>query len=236
VLSVNPTYDESGKHTGFVGVSSDIRAIKQQVLEQLSQKEAINDSSAVLEFDLNGSLIESNEYCLKSLELSSTDNLKSLLGNLNNYLNAENKAQLERGVPCKVTLKVKNNDKTSAFECIVTGLKDLNGSIHKFVAFGNDSSQRNKVIEETHATMSQVLERIQEIVTTINSVSNQTNLLALNAAIEAARAGDAGRGFAVVADEVRTLAQSSNNAASQIGNLIEETQTHVDGLSQFLSN
>ncbi|KGK42569.1 chemotaxis protein, partial [Nitrincola sp. A-D6] len=84
-------------------------------------------------------------------------------------------------------------------------------------------------------TMSQVLDRIQGIVTSIDAVSKQTNLLALNAAIEAARAGDAGRGFAVVADEVRTLALNSNNAASQIADLITETKSHVDQLSNFLS-
>lgn len=51
VLSVNPTYDSQGYHTGFVDVSSDIREIKQQVLKQLSQKEAISSSSAAVEFD-----------------------------------------------------------------------------------------------------------------------------------------------------------------------------------------
>lgn len=65
------------------------------------------------------------------------------------------------------------------------------------------------------------IEKIDEAVALIFSISGQTNLLSLNASIEAARAGEAGRGFAVVAEEIRKLSEQSAAGADQIKSLAQ---------------
>jgi methyl-accepting chemotaxis protein len=69
--------------------------------------------------------------------------------------------------------------------------------------------------------------RVAEILGLIKEIATQTNRLALNAAIEAARAGEFGKGFAAVANEVRILAQRSTQSATEIKELLDESQTQV---------
>jgi methyl-accepting chemotaxis protein len=91
------------------------------------------------------------------------------------------------------------------------------------------ATKTNKEANEGGAAVSLTVAAMKQIAAKIGIVDDiayQTNLLALNAAIEAARAGEHGKGFAVVAAEVRKLAERSQEAAKEIGELAGQQRHH----------
>jgi methyl-accepting chemotaxis protein len=100
------------------------------------------------------------------------------------------------------------------------GLKVVDQAIENINLLKADIGNASGVINN----LAQDTDNIGTVLDVIRGIADQTNLLALNAAIEAARAGEQGRGFAVVADEVRTLAKRTQDATSEIQNMIEQLQ------------
>ena len=95
-------------------------------------------------------------------------------------------------------------------------------------------------ISERIKKVSDVVDRVGDIIAVIEEISGQTNLLSLNASIEAARAGEAGKGFAVVADEIRVLSDNTNkelnNIKDIISKLVEECAECVKASNTVVEN
>jgi methyl-accepting chemotaxis protein len=72
--------------------------------------------------------------------------------------------------------------------------------------------------------------KIQNIIKTINAITDQTKVIAFNAALEAASAGDKGKRFSVVASEVNRLADDIAALTKQIRDQIEEIQNSSSSL------
>ena len=95
----------------------------------------------------------------------------------------------------------------------------------------NDAEESGQAVSEAVTAMKAIAEKTS----IIEEIARQTNLLALNAAIEAARAGEHGKGFAVVAAEVRKLAERSQKAAAEIGDLSGSTVSIAEQAGEKLT-
>lgn len=117
---------------------------------------------------------------------------------------------------------VVNANFTASESKLMTGnILEMDSSMRQL----NDSmGETVKEIEQLSANA----EEINETMTLIKEIAERTNLLALNAAIEAARAGEYGKGFAVVADEVRKLAESTQDSAEDITEIIVHLNKSVE--------
>ena len=234
-LVVNPVFKD-GKLDKFISIQANIDNTKRRAIENDVRLSAINSSNVALEFDPNGNLLQANSLALKELGYDDIGQMRGEVSKLNELLSADDWAKIKNGQFIYQDLSIVKNK--SHDEVILSAslspVYNAGKELEKILLYATNVSARNKVLGSTHQAMSEVMERIASIIQTINNISNQTNLLALNAAIESARAGEAGRGFAVVADEVRNLAQSTTQSADEIGQLIIQTEQHVDNLAKHL--
>lgn len=132
-----------------------------------------------------------------------------------------------------VAVNLKNQNALSEIgETIQSSSEELSATSQKIAA----SAQLllNKVLEVqeyTNKIMSSIGET-KEILDFIKRTSKNTKLLGLNAAIESARAGEAGKGFSVVANEIQKMSETSNEAVTNIKNILETINNIASKLSE----
>lgn len=85
---------------------------------------------------------------------------------------------------------------------------------------------------ETISTLKTCAEEVEDIIASVEDLTEQTSMLALNASIEAMRAGEHGKGFAAVASAIGRLSEKAKTATRHIEKILKRVQTHI-GLATY---
>jgi methyl-accepting chemotaxis protein len=244
LATYNPILDESGKPIKIVKFASDVTEQKLRTANFSGQIEAIGKSQAVIEFNLDGIVLNANANFLSVMNYSLSDiqgkhhSIFVPTGERGTDAYQAFWASLRRGdYQAAEYQRIGKNGKQVWIQASYNPIFDLNGQPYKVVKYASDvtaqviarmKSERVRDMMESVADgqaqrLAAAAQAMSGIVELIGNITGQINLLALNATIESARAGEAGRGFAVVASEVKNLAtqakQATDRISSEIGSL-----------------
>lgn len=123
---------------------------------------------------------------------------------------------------CKQNLASSSTEMKTSLQNMKSGSENMTAQVQNIAT----------KIEHTNKT----IEKMTDILNSIEEIAEQTNLLSLNASIEAARAGESGRGFAVVADSIKGLSENTASELTNIKEIIENLVTNFQECAQCIES
>ncbi len=225
--SYSPVFDDAGSVTGVVAVASDLTSSKEQWVSLAGQAAAVDRGLAVIEFQLDGTIIRANQNFLSTMGYSLSEIqgrhhsifVPEAIKNSSEYVDfwaAINRGQFHSGEFHRID-KSGNDVFIQASYNPITG---LNGEIKSVVKYAinitdavRNRQRTNCVANSVAASVSQMTHTIQEISSKVSStavLARETEALSTTARNGVQALDEQSRSIGEVVETIRDLADQTN--------------------------
>lgn len=184
--SYNPVFDPNGQPVKVVKFASDVTEAKLKNAEYQSKVESVEKSQAVIEFDVDGNVINANRNFLLAMGYT----LREIKGQHhsifcpNDYIQSEeyrdfwlklNEGEFISGRFCRIG----KFDRTVWIQATYNPVKDLNGNVVKIVKYAYDVTKEvmlDQLIESRSSEMMAAMTKFMEVTTRISEIANKAHL------------------------------------------------------------
>lgn len=222
--SYNPVMDERGRPIKVIKYATDVTAQRLRNADFESQLDAIHKSQAVIEFEMDGTIVDANELFLNAMGYS-LDEVKGRHHRMfvdpetqSSAEYAEFWAKLNRG---EYTQGEYRRIGKSGNEVWIQGaynpILDLNGNPFKVVKYATDVTKRVKLEEESLIRREKTAELIHEVIETANQFAE---------------------GARVIAESSANLSEGAQNQAASVEEMtaaVEEMSNAIQVISESAS-
>lgn len=219
--------------TDYRKASPELETLYKRITNAHGNVEDIFKKNLAAMLTISGVDVQLNHHMNKLSNMTSTvDNATQVIldASKGTSIVADEVNQQQEQLTCTITETASDSDK------VYNKIEEGQNELTNIKALSNNTIDISKQTEADMNDLLSVVNRMNEVIEGINSISSQTNLLALNASIEAARAGEAGRGFAVVAEEIRKLAEETQQLTGKMGSFVENIRVASKKSAQSATN
>ena len=229
--SYNPIMDETGTPMRVVKFATDITAQKRQSADFQGQIDAIGKSQAVIEFNLDGTILTANENFLKTLGYS-LDEIKSKHHRLfvePAYAESSEYRQFWRDLgegkfQAGEYKRLGKGGREVWIQASYNPILDLNGRPFKVVKFASDITSRKAMESSLQTTMGALSQNAQSLGSASEELAANSQQMVSNAEETATQAGVVSSAADQVSKNVQTVATGTEEMSVSIKEIAKNAQ------------
>jgi methyl-accepting chemotaxis protein len=229
--SYNPIFDEAGRPYKVIKFASDVTASKMQNVDFQGQIAAIGKSQAVIEFKLDGTILNANENFLKTVGYS----LEEIKGKHHSMFvdpsyreSAEYRhfwQELGEGKFQAAEYKrLAKGGREIWIQASYNPILDLNNKPFKVVKFATDITSRKKMEANLQTTLGAVSQNAQSLGSASEELAANSQQMVSNAEETAAQAGVVSAAAEQVSKNVQTVATGTEEMSVSIKEIAKNAQ------------